>query len=129
MSDTSVLATEEHELRPLSLYAETKVAVERPLLGPACVTDGGTVLRFATLFGVSPRMRFDLTVNQFVMEMLVHRRLVVYRRALLAALRARPRCGARDRRRADRAAADWSPARCSTWGAQTRTIARSIWSR
>jgi nucleoside-diphosphate-sugar epimerase len=30
------------------------------------------------LYGVSPRMRFDLTVNQFVMEMLVHRRLVVY---------------------------------------------------
>ena len=72
MSDTSALATEEHELRPLSLYAETKVAVERELLGHGVRPMAGTVLRFATLFGVSPRMRFDLTVNQFVMEMLVH---------------------------------------------------------
>jgi len=78
MNDTSVAATEEHELRPLSLYAETKVAVERALLKHGSSTMAGTVLRLATLFGVSPRMRFDLTVNQFVMEMLVHRRLVVY---------------------------------------------------
>ncbi|MQA28761.1 MAG: NAD-dependent epimerase/dehydratase family protein [Luteitalea sp.] len=78
MSDTSVLATEDHDLRPLSLYAETKVAVERELLGAGAASMAGTVLRFATLFGVSPRMRFDLTVNQFVMEMLAHRKLVVY---------------------------------------------------
>jgi nucleoside-diphosphate-sugar epimerase len=78
MSDTSTLATEEHELRPLSVYAETKVAVELELLGEGAGTTAGTVLRFATLFGASPRMRFDLTVNQFVMEMLLHRRLVVY---------------------------------------------------
>lgn len=77
MTDTSVLATEEHELRPLSLYAETKVAVERRVLGLTAPMSG-TVLRFATLFGMSPRMRFDLTVNQFVMEMLVHRKLVVF---------------------------------------------------
>jgi nucleoside-diphosphate-sugar epimerase len=78
MADTSLLASEEHELRPLSLYAETKVAVERELLQHRVSTMATTVLRFATLFGVAPRMRFDLTVNQFVMEMLVHRRLVVY---------------------------------------------------
>jgi nucleoside-diphosphate-sugar epimerase len=78
MHDTSALASEEHELRPLSVYAETKVAVERALLGQGASPMAGTVLRFATLFGVSPRMRFDLTVNQFVMEMIVHRRLVVY---------------------------------------------------
>ena len=78
MADTSVLASEEHELRPLSLYAETKVAVERELLAQRASTTAATVLRFATLFGVAPRMRFDLTVNQFVMETLVQRRLVVY---------------------------------------------------
>jgi nucleoside-diphosphate-sugar epimerase len=78
MNDTSVLASEDDALRPLSLYAETKVAIEHALLGYGPSTTAGTVLRFATLFGVSPRMRFDLTVNQFVMEMLVHRRLVVY---------------------------------------------------
>ena len=78
MSDTTELATEERELRPLSLYAETKVAVERLLLGQPESPMAPTVLRFATLYGVSPRMRFDLTVNQFVMEMLVHRKVTVY---------------------------------------------------
>jgi nucleoside-diphosphate-sugar epimerase len=70
---------ETSELRPVSLYAETKVAVERALLeGPA--SDGWcpTPLRFATVYGASPRMRFDLTVNEFVMEMLTAKHLKVF---------------------------------------------------
>jgi nucleoside-diphosphate-sugar epimerase len=78
MNDTTVLASEDHELKPLSLYAETKVAVERALLDGAVSSLAPTVLRFATLYGLSPRMRFDLTVNQFVMEMLVQRKLTVF---------------------------------------------------
>ena len=54
--------TEDGELNPVSLYAETKVAVERHLLGHADLRS--TVCRFATVYGVAPRMRFDLTVNQ-----------------------------------------------------------------
>jgi nucleoside-diphosphate-sugar epimerase len=78
MVDTSVLATEDSELRPVSLYAETKVAVERTLLDLPAQPMAGTVTRFSTLYGLSPRMRFDLTVNEFVMELMVHRKLVVY---------------------------------------------------
>lgn len=78
MQDTSVLADEAHELRPLSLYAETKVAVEQVVLGLEPSPTAATVLRFATLFGTSPRMRFDLTVNQFVMETLSHGALTVF---------------------------------------------------
>jgi nucleoside-diphosphate-sugar epimerase len=78
MADTSTLATEEHELRPVSLYAETKVAVEKHLLAAPSGPMAATVLRFSTLYGVSPRMRFDLTVNEFVMEMIVRRKLVVF---------------------------------------------------
>jgi nucleoside-diphosphate-sugar epimerase len=78
MTDTSMLAAEDHELRPVSLYAETKVAFERKLLGQPPGTTTATVLRFATLFGLSPRMRFDLTVNQFVMEALTQRKLEVF---------------------------------------------------
>jgi len=79
MNDANQLVDEESELRPVSLYAETKVAVERFLLA----SGGGqawcpTPLRFATIFGTSPRMRFDLTVNEFTMEMLVKKRLVVF---------------------------------------------------
>lgn len=78
MTDTSVLATEESELRPVSLYAETKVGVEKELLALPAEPMAATVMRFSTLYGLSPRMRFDLTVNEFVMEMLLSRKLVVY---------------------------------------------------
>ncbi len=79
MKDPSHYVDETSELRPVSLYAETKVAVERTLLDPS-KTSGlcATALRFATVFGVSPRMRFDLTVNEFTMEMLTAKRLTVF---------------------------------------------------
>jgi nucleoside-diphosphate-sugar epimerase len=38
------------------------------------------VFRFATLFGISPRTRFDLIVNQFVLEALTKRELIIYQR-------------------------------------------------
>ena len=78
MSDTSALAREEDELRPISLYAETKVAVETELMASKSGGLAPTVLRFATLYGLSPRMRFDLTVNQFTMEMVTRGRIAVY---------------------------------------------------
>ncbi len=78
MNDISVLATEDHELRPVSLYAETKVAVEQELLSGRYKNLCPTVLRFATLYGLSPRMRFDLTVNQFAAEMQVDGELTVF---------------------------------------------------
>ena len=78
MADTSVLATEASALRPVSLYAETKVAVETELLSGRHAGVGPTVLRFATLYGLSPSMRFDLTVNQFAAEMQVEGRLTVF---------------------------------------------------
>jgi nucleoside-diphosphate-sugar epimerase len=79
MKDPSQFVDEDSELTPVSLYAETKVAVERALLqtgnsGSWCPTP----LRFATVYGVSPRMRFDLTVNEFTMELLVNKTLKVF---------------------------------------------------
>ena len=71
--------TEESELRPQSLYARTKIAAEKYLLGRA--TDSATapiIPRFTTLFGLSPRTRFDLIVNQFVLEALTLRKLVLF---------------------------------------------------
>ena len=78
MADSNVLATEDFELRPVSLYAETKVAAELDVLGrsenglPTCC------LRLATVYGASPRMRFDLTVNEFTREVTLERDLVVF---------------------------------------------------
>ena len=79
MKDATQYVDEESELSPVSLYAETKVAVEKALLQSAG-NDGWcpTPMRFATVFGVSPRMRFDLTVNEFTMEMLTKKHLKVF---------------------------------------------------
>lgn len=79
MNDPERLLDESSALRPLSLYAETKVAFEQVLLDeaqtmPVCATP----LRFATIFGVSPRMRLDLTVNEFTFELMTRRHLVVF---------------------------------------------------
>lgn len=72
---------EDSPLYPQSLYAETKIAAEQFLLtqtGSAhCVP---VVYRFATLFGISPRTRFDLIINQFVLEALSKRKLLIYQR-------------------------------------------------
>ena len=79
MKDPSAYVDESAELRPISLYAETKVGVERALLDRTrAIRMARTALRFATIFGVSPRMRFDLTVNEFTLRMLVERELEVF---------------------------------------------------
>ena len=72
------VATEEWQLRPVSLYAETKVATELDVLAAPRNGFVPTCLRFATVYGVSPRMRFDLTVNEFTRDALLQRQLVVY---------------------------------------------------
>ena len=78
MKDVSV-CTETSALNPVSLYAETKVAVEKVMLENK-PRDGfvPTVLRFSTVYGIGPRMRFDLTVNDFVREVVLGRELVVF---------------------------------------------------
>lgn len=59
-------ATETAPLTPLSVYAETKVALEQAILERRGAIDfQPVILRLATVFGLSPRMRFDLTVNEF----------------------------------------------------------------
>ena len=73
------LAGEEFELKPLSLYAKSKVATEKYIMGLKGEVDyTPTVLRFATAFGLSSRMRFDLTVSEFTRELALDRELLVY---------------------------------------------------
>jgi nucleoside-diphosphate-sugar epimerase len=77
--DNGLLATEEDDLKPVSLYAETKVAAELDILGRNGAGPRiATCLRFATVYGTSPRMRFDLTVNEFTREVALGRELVVF---------------------------------------------------
>jgi nucleoside-diphosphate-sugar epimerase len=75
LSVDGVPVTEESPLNPQSLYAETKIAAEQFLL-----PNGALILRLATLYGISPRTRFDLTINQFVLNAFTRRELLIYQR-------------------------------------------------
>lgn len=72
--------TEESPLNPQSLYAETKVAAEEYLFGQRDAITAPLSFRATTLYGISPRTRFDLIVNQFVLEAFTKRELFIYQR-------------------------------------------------
>tara|TARA_Y100001958_G_scaffold98184_1_gene67833 strand:- start:21892 stop:22884 length:993 start_codon:yes stop_codon:yes gene_type:complete len=73
------LADEDFELNPLSLYAKAKVEAEIHLMSKkGKVNYTGTVLRFATAFGLSPRMRFDLSLSEFVRDLYFGEQLLVF---------------------------------------------------
>ena len=79
LQDDDTPVTEEGRLNPVSLYAETKVAVERYLLdNVADLPFSPTILRLSTAFGLSPRMRFDLTVSEFTRDLALGKDLLVY---------------------------------------------------
>ena len=72
-------ADENHDLKPLSLYAKSKVNAEEYILSLKGKTKmNPSILRFATAFGLSPRMRFDLTISEFVRELMLGNELIVY---------------------------------------------------
>ena len=71
---TSRICTEDTPLNPITLYAETKTLAEK-----AFRKSGNTVCyRFATAFGVSPRLRLDLLVNDFCYRAARLKSLIIY---------------------------------------------------
>jgi len=72
--------TEESPQTPQSLYAETKLAAEGYLLGQKDAACSPVIFRLAHLYGISPRTRFDLIVNQFVLDAFLRRELLIYQR-------------------------------------------------
>ena len=72
------LLKEDDDLKPLSYYSKQKVKIEQLLIKIKKVNFIWTILRFATAFGVSPRMRFDLTINHFVKSLLDKEQLEIY---------------------------------------------------
>ena len=80
LSEDGKPVTEESPLNPQSLYAETKIASEEFLFSQKDAACAPLLFRFATLYGVSPRTRFDLIVNQFVLEAYTKRQLIIYQR-------------------------------------------------
>jgi nucleoside-diphosphate-sugar epimerase len=80
MDDPNSYVDENSRLAPLSLYAELKVKFEQYMLHEINKTDdfSPTSLRFSTVYGLSPRMRFDLTVNEFTKDLALDRELVIF---------------------------------------------------
>jgi nucleoside-diphosphate-sugar epimerase len=72
--DINNYCDEKSELNPLSLYAKDKVHVETHLME----LEGATSFRLATVFGISPRMRLDLLVNNFVQRALTDRFVILF---------------------------------------------------
>lgn len=74
VGEASLHCDEDTPLRPISLYGRLKVELESRLLDRGnCVT-----FRFATLFGISPRMRLDLLVNDFTYRAVTDRFIVLF---------------------------------------------------
>jgi nucleoside-diphosphate-sugar epimerase len=71
------LLTETSPLNPVSLYARTRILSEEVLVD-RCGDTTPVILRLATVFGLSPRMRFDLVVNTLTVRAFVDRRIQIY---------------------------------------------------
>ncbi|MER2197241.1 NAD-dependent epimerase/dehydratase family protein [Methylobacterium brachiatum] len=74
VGETGKFCTEESPLRPISLYGTTKVEAEKAVLD----SGRGVSLRLATVFGMAPRMRLDLLVNDFTHRAVTDRALLVF---------------------------------------------------
>jgi nucleoside-diphosphate-sugar epimerase len=74
IGEKEAVCTEDSPLKPISLYGVTKAEAEKAVL------DRGDAItfRFATAFGISPRMRLDLLVNDFVWRAVTDRAVVVF---------------------------------------------------
>ena len=72
--DSNNFCDENSPLKPMSTYAKDKVSVEKVLME----LSNSTSLRLATVFGISPRMRLDLLVNNFTYRALTDGYVVVF---------------------------------------------------
>ena len=77
LSKNSKLLKETDNLKPLSLYAKLKVKYEKFLLNDKSKIQK-IILRISTLYGVSPRMRFDLTINEFSKKVYFKEKFDIY---------------------------------------------------
>jgi nucleoside-diphosphate-sugar epimerase len=76
-ANSSRVLDEQSHTGPVTLYALTKLASEREILELSSTDFRVTVVRFSTLFGLSPRMRFDLAVNAMTKQVLHGKSLMV----------------------------------------------------
>jgi len=79
LSNSKKKLNEKSPLKPLSLYAKSKVDIEKYLIkNKKKLGFSFNILRFSTAFGYSPRMRFDLTINQFTKDIFFNKKVLIY---------------------------------------------------
>ncbi len=76
--EEKIKATEETVLNPVSDYSQAKVEAEKLIIKNYDKSKENYILRFATAFGYSDRMRFDLTVNEFTRELYLQNKLTIF---------------------------------------------------
>lgn len=77
LSKNNKKLNEKSKLNPISLYAKTKIKFEKKLISDKSKISK-IIFRISTLYGMSPRMRFDLTINEFTRLIFLGKNLDVY---------------------------------------------------
>jgi len=75
---SSEIVNENSPLQPLSLYSECKVNSEKFILNENSEKFETCILRFATAHGLSPRMRFDLLLQEFLRDALIENKITIF---------------------------------------------------
>jgi nucleoside-diphosphate-sugar epimerase len=78
MKEEDILREENFE-RPVDFYGETKIYAEKEVIKLIGQDFTPTILRFSTVYGLSPRMRFDLVVNTFVKNAMKNKEIVIFK--------------------------------------------------
>jgi len=74
-SQPNITITEKSKVSPLDFYSKQKYLSERAI---GWLNRAPTILRFGTLFGLSPRMRFDLVINLFIAQSILKKSITVH---------------------------------------------------
>lgn len=77
-SNPNEILTEDSALRPVSLYAQSKIKCENKIIEAMDGNFYPTILRMATLYGYSPNMRFDLVVNLLIAKAFFDKKITIF---------------------------------------------------
>ncbi len=72
------IANEEYEVYPLTAYSKANRKAELDILPLVSDTFAVTSLRFSSVYGISPRMRFDLAVNGMVLDFFKNKKITIF---------------------------------------------------
>ena len=72
------IVNEQTPLKPVSLYSETKVNSESLVLDSKSINFEPCILRFSTVFGISPEMRFDLLLQELILNAIVYKKILIF---------------------------------------------------